>query len=1448
MQYSVPTPKTVHKAISTTRDANTQTACHDNHSPITDPTNENLNTIQDELVTHVINHLDSLTHITPAPATIVNTQSQFNQHTYNADIYFPNINPNINDETLTPLTHMDETPKTNSMSLQDINSIIHIASQNLQQTPFTNTDLDAYLDKHYSINMILNPDVKMVRKDREQMDGGANTCITNNKNILRNFRNIQHTPVSGIGQTGPACFITGVGTMDLQTEEGDWLPIKVYYAPTCAGTIISPNAIVDDHPDYTSWTQHSHMDTGMATLSIYNRMSLYRRKTIQLYKHNNLWYIKQPYITTINRAKVHFQQLTYKDLEPVPQIMNATRQAQHELWHQRLLHPGTSVMQNIGSCVDGIPLNIIKHQFHHCDICSEAKVKSKKNKTPEIHNTKHIGERFHMDFGFVSDKNKWNRIIRSHDGYNSYLLITDIKTRYSWIFLTKNKQPPIQTVSTLLDMHGSKGGHRTIRTDQGGELASCQAFRNMIMQKNYTLEITGADNSSQNGIAERPHQTLANMVRSALTNADLPSKYWSDAIIHAVFIKNRLPHAAFNFKTTPYTELTGTKPNLASLRIFGSPIICKRPGKRTTKLATHYYDGIFLRYAKTMKNIVYIDNKTKRIKTTTYAVFDEAHYSKQERPRGAKRLFQLGLKPISTDCTGTQTSSNIPIQINTAGLNKNRKPDNTCLQIMTQHPHAYVPTNGTSGSAGYDMHTIESGIIPAKQTRIFDTGISITPPSGSYGRIASRSGLVAKKHIEAKTGVIDPDYTGTIKIILHNFGNADYKVIKGDRIAQLILEKFEKPDIQCIDKLSTTERNDNSFGSTGFTSTVNTLDTQNAIAVDNIDFIFKSPEYTIDMDISTTDTHPLLGLTVEDSDKGIRFIKCEKGTSSARMPKWRTTLHGSYIRYINNQPIKTISELKQHIANCKTTKRKAILTFAPLEPISLHPDTGIPQLHFDQLNPLSHILHDMKHDEIEYKTVPEAPPLNNAAVYKTTTAPLTRKRLQQQDDWNDWIESERLQLDQYEQQDMFGPPGELPTGIDDINVLPMIWTYLTKTCGRKKARCVANGAPHLKGSVTLANTYAACLEQTAARIFWSLAATLGKLVFGSDASNAFGEAPAPKAPLFLRVDDAYRDWYEYKTGKRIPPSSYVRVKHAIQGHPESPRLWQEHIDKILRKLGFQPTTQEPCLYKYVGTDFEDKQIFLLRQVDDFAIACNNEAIANTIWDRIDGELSAPLKKEGLLARHNGIDIIQSQQCIKIHCETYLHKILSNKQFLTDIDITSNKPIPMKPDHDYITQFDTSRGPTDPMEHKALESKMGFKYRQATGELLFAMVTCGPDISVAVLKLTQHNNNPAEIHYKAAMDVYKYLAATKTKGLQFWRTQKLPGLPDVTPDMAEPEQYLLTTPATPTSGDTAYGYVDSDWGGNTQDRKSISGISVILGGAAVAYKTIHQKAVAGKKLS
>ena len=129
---------------------------------------------------------------------------------------------------------------------------------------------------------------------------------------------------------------------------------------------------------------------------------------------------------------------------------------------------------------------------------------------------------------------------------------------------------------------------------------------------------------------------------------------------------------------------------------------------------------------------------------------------------------------------------------------------------------ARLPTRGSDHSVGYDLYSSEDAMVPNQAGRaIVGTGITVVLPPGVYGRVAPRSGLAAKHCINVGAGVIDPDYTGEIKVILFNHGEKDFEIKKGDRIAQLILERCETPPIEEISIVEGTERGSGGFGSTG---------------------------------------------------------------------------------------------------------------------------------------------------------------------------------------------------------------------------------------------------------------------------------------------------------------------------------------------------------------------------------------------------------------------------------------------------------------------------------------------------------------------------------------------------------------------------------------------------------------------------------------------------------
>ena len=117
------------------------------------------------------------------------------------------------------------------------------------------------------------------------------------------------------------------------------------------------------------------------------------------------------------------------------------------------------------------------------------------------------------------------------------------------------------------------------------------------------------------------------------------------------------------------------------------------------------------------------------------------------------------------------------------------------------------------------MYTFEPAVVPAWGKAVINTKITIGLPPGTYGRIASRSGLSLNNDLEVGAGVVDNGYTGEIKVIIRNFSDTPYTFAAGNKIAQLIIEKYiqcpikEVENLQDVMKPST--RGANGFGSSG---------------------------------------------------------------------------------------------------------------------------------------------------------------------------------------------------------------------------------------------------------------------------------------------------------------------------------------------------------------------------------------------------------------------------------------------------------------------------------------------------------------------------------------------------------------------------------------------------------------------------------------------------------
>lgn len=136
------------------------------------------------------------------------------------------------------------------------------------------------------------------------------------------------------------------------------------------------------------------------------------------------------------------------------------------------------------------------------------------------------------------------------------------------------------------------------------------------------------------------------------------------------------------------------------------------------------------------------------------------------------------------------------------------------LQVQLVYPDAQAPTRAHEGDAGYDLYAYNDTVIPPHETVLVETGVCLGVPSGTYGRIAPRSGL-STKGIMVNAGVVDEGFRGMVKVVLHNMRANEYKINKGDRIAQIIVEVIMTPPVRVVEKLDDTSRGSSGFGSSG---------------------------------------------------------------------------------------------------------------------------------------------------------------------------------------------------------------------------------------------------------------------------------------------------------------------------------------------------------------------------------------------------------------------------------------------------------------------------------------------------------------------------------------------------------------------------------------------------------------------------------------------------------
>lgn len=137
------------------------------------------------------------------------------------------------------------------------------------------------------------------------------------------------------------------------------------------------------------------------------------------------------------------------------------------------------------------------------------------------------------------------------------------------------------------------------------------------------------------------------------------------------------------------------------------------------------------------------------------------------------------------------------------------------LKIKRLHPDARVPSYAYAGDAGLDLCVCEESTFAVGEYKAVGTGLAFEVPEGHVGLIWDKSGLSIKNGLKTLAGVLDSGYRGELMVGMINLGKEQYTFRKGEKIAQLLIQKIEHPTIKEVEELSETHRGEKRFGSSG---------------------------------------------------------------------------------------------------------------------------------------------------------------------------------------------------------------------------------------------------------------------------------------------------------------------------------------------------------------------------------------------------------------------------------------------------------------------------------------------------------------------------------------------------------------------------------------------------------------------------------------------------------
>ncbi|KAJ9545567.1 hypothetical protein OSB04_025274 [Centaurea solstitialis] len=316
------------------------------------------------------------------------------------------------------------------------------------------------------------------------------------------------------------------------------------------------------------------------------------------------------------------------------------------LWHKRLSHLNFKTINQL--CINNLVVGLPDFRYTKvslCSACEKGKHTRASFKSKQISSISSPLQLLHMDlFGPAN--------VQSIAGKKYTLVIVDEYSRYTWVFFLRSKSDaPEEIILFVRKMERLNNlTVRSIRSVHGTEFKN-STLETFFDQKGISQNFSSVRTPQQNGVAERRNRTLIEAVRSMLSEANLATQFWAEAVNTACYTQNR-SLIVKRFRRTPYELFRNRKPSIEHLHIFGCVCYILNNKDNLGKFDSKSDDGIFLGYSSISKTYRVFDKRRQTIVETIHVKFDESGptfphpHENSEINQWADSFFQVPETPI----------------------------------------------------------------------------------------------------------------------------------------------------------------------------------------------------------------------------------------------------------------------------------------------------------------------------------------------------------------------------------------------------------------------------------------------------------------------------------------------------------------------------------------------------------------------------------------------------------------------------------------------------------------------------------------------------------------------------------------------------------------------------------------------------------------------------------